>query len=101
MEKLEIIWTEQASIDLQEIYNYYAEKVTFSIAEKIITDIVIKTKELLKHPYVGQIERILVNRNFEYRYIVNRHWKIVYRVGENHLCITHVFDSRQSPSKLK
>jgi toxin ParE1/3/4 len=44
---------------------------------------------------------MLSERKFEYRYLVQGNYKIIYRIEGNYIRIAVVFDTRQNPEKLK
>jgi len=56
---------------------------------------------LLEHPSIGQEEPFLVNLGRHYRRLVEGHYKIIYRIEDEYIYITDIFDSRQDPDKMK
>jgi plasmid stabilization system protein ParE len=56
---------------------------------------------LESNPLLGAKEPLLNNRPFEYRFIVESNYKIIYRFNENVVRIVSVFDCRQNPQKVK
>lgn len=97
---MKILWSEFSIKMLLEIYTYYKEKASPSVAKKIKTDILTATKQLKKHPDSGQIELNLEKLNEGYRYIVKGNYKIIYKEIPEGLLITDIFDTRQDPIKL-
>jgi plasmid stabilization system protein ParE len=97
---MKILWSDFSIEMLLEIYSYYKEKASPSIAKKIKTDILTTTKQLKKHQASGQIELNLEKLNEEYRYLVKGNYKIIYKEIPEGLLITDVFDTRQDPIKL-
>jgi plasmid stabilization system protein ParE len=50
---------------------------------------------------IGQVEELLQDSEFEYRYLVEDVYKIIYRLVESRVEIVKIFDVRQNPEKLK
>ncbi|WP_100616420.1 type II toxin-antitoxin system RelE/ParE family toxin [Confluentibacter citreus] len=100
---LKIIWSEFAETQLDEIYEYYKEKASPRIAKKLLKGIINEPKKLIKTPYIGQEEELLKHRDFEYRYLVFKNYKLIYSVDAENgfIKIADVFDTRQNPPKLK
>lgn len=96
----EIVWTKPAKTDLQEIYDYLAEFAE-EAAFRVIMRIIDKT-EVLKDGFteIGQREPLLTHKTDVYRYLVERNYKINYRVKRDRVIIDTVFDARQNPDKL-
>ncbi|MBI9069374.1 MAG: type II toxin-antitoxin system RelE/ParE family toxin [Salinivirgaceae bacterium] len=97
---MKIIWSDFAINTLKEIYDYYKENATISVAKKIKSNIFTSTKPLLKNPDSGQIELNLESLNEEHRYLVESNYKIVYKQVTEGILITDVFDCRQDPIKI-
>ena len=99
----EIIWSEFAETQLDQIYQYYEEKVNERLAKKIIKGIINEPKKLINLSFIGQEEELLKARKNKYRYIIYTNYKIIYSVDiENGLIkIADVFDTRQYPLKMK
>jgi len=72
-----------------------------SVADKIRKSIFNATKPLLKYPYIGVLEENLIELKQDHRYLVDGNYKIIYRVINNVIYITDVFDCRQNPQKMK
>ena len=92
----EIIWTNRAKKSLNYVWTFYAERDE-KIASKIISEIV-EAVEGLKFREQYQIEDSL---HGEYRRIIVRHFKIIYRPLQDKVLILQIFDTRQDPGKLK
>ncbi|MFP4471267.1 MAG: type II toxin-antitoxin system RelE/ParE family toxin [Bacteroidales bacterium] len=67
---LSVLWTDTAKSQLNEIYAYYSKNVSAIIAEKLIFRIIERTDQLIKNPESGPKEPLLMNRQFDYRYLV-------------------------------
>lgn len=97
----EIIWTDPAKFDLQEIYVFYSKNVNLHTAEKIIVSIIDYIEILFKNPEAGPCEEFLKHKSELFRYLVCGNYKIIYRIKENIIVIDAVFDCRQNPSKME
>jgi addiction module RelE/StbE family toxin len=97
---MNIIWTKPAKKDLKKIFNYFKQKVSLNIALNIINSILSKTSILETHS-IGVKEELLAHLNQEHRSIIDGNYKIIYFIHYKTVYITHVFDTRQNPVKLK
>jgi len=98
---LNVILTETANKNLNNIFHYYKDIANEKVAQRIINKILDKTFLLELQPYSGQIEDLLAKRKFEFRYLVEGNYKIIYRIDEPNVYITTVFDCRQNPVKMQ
>lgn len=101
--ELKIYWTDFSKNELRKIFDYYKEKASINVARKLVVGIIKETLKLKKQPRIGQIEEYLENSSKEYRYLVYKNYKIIYWINNesNTVEVFDVFDSRQSPTKLK
>ena len=99
----EIIWSDFAEIQLDEIYEYYEKEASIRVATKIVTGIIKESEKLIKASFIGQEEELLKEREIQYRYLVFKNYKVIYSVDEQNelIKIADVFDTRQNPPKLK
>ncbi len=97
---VKIFWTDTAISQLKNIFDFYTENASIKVARKITKKIVDRTIQLEKNPNSGQEEPLLRKRKFNYRYLVEGNYKIIYWVEENHAKIASVFDCRQNPDKM-
>lgn len=93
--EIKILWSNRAVKSLETIYDFYFE-LSEQGAENIRKDI-LKTVSNLLYVEQYQIDEI----NIEYRRMVVRHYKIIYKVTEKSILILNIFDTRQDPSKSK
>lgn len=100
--ELKVFWLEFAENKLEDIYAFYSVKAGKRIAKKLINGIVDATIGIEKHPESGQIEINLQHREQEFRYLLFKNYKIVYRVNHNYnrVEIANIFDTRQNPEKI-
>jgi len=99
----QIIWSEFAETQLDEIYDYYKKKASSRVAKNLVKGIINAPKRLIKAPYIGQEEELLKDRKIQYRYLVFKNYKLIYSVDEENgtIKIADVFDTRQNPPKMK
>lgn len=100
--KLELIWSEFAENQLDDIYEYYCDNVNMNVAQNIIESLLNEPKKLITNPYIGQLEDLLKERGTSYRYIIFKSYKIIYSVDQKngYIKIADVFDTRQYPEKM-
>ncbi|WP_142783583.1 type II toxin-antitoxin system RelE/ParE family toxin [Changchengzhania lutea] len=99
----QIIWSEFAEIQLDDIFEYYQKSAGINIAKKLLIEIIDEPNKLIEAPYIGQKEELLKNRDIHYRYLVFKNYKLIYSIdGEKRFIkIADVFDTRQNPPKIK
>lgn len=97
---MKIIWSDFSSDILVGIFIYHKENAGSAIAKRIKTNIFKATKQLIKHPFSGQIEESLKHLGEEHRYLVEGNYKIVYKQVNEGILITDIFDTRQDPIKI-
>ncbi len=97
----EIIWTLTALKNTKKIHQFYSKTANRDVADKIVEQIFNYVKSLNHSSFVGQAEECLKSLKKDHRYLVLDHCKIIYRVEKSKVFITHVFDTRQNPKKLK
>jgi toxin ParE1/3/4 len=95
-----IFWSLKSTSDLKSIFQFYKDISNFKIARIQVSYIHQKVKVLLRNPDIGPLEDhpIVYGRGF--RYLIVRHFKIVYKVYGDEILIMTVFDTRQNPSKF-
>jgi len=69
--------------------------------EAVRDSILNRADKLIKNPYSGKQEEYLQHLGLQHRRVMTSHYKIIYRIIGNTIYITDVFDSRQSPEKMK
>ena len=99
--RMHIEWTLSAQKDLKKIFNFYCKTANSKIAHKIKNEIISSPSVLKNGTSIGQIENLIAHKNQGHRYLVIHHCKIIYRIENDTFFITHVFDTRQHPKKLK
>ena len=99
--ELRVFWTDTARFQIEDIFNYYKDKASIRVARKLVKQIIDRTIQLEKNPESGSKEPLLTDRKFEYRYLVEGNYKIIYWIEDNYIKIATVFDCRQNPEKMK
>jgi plasmid stabilization system protein ParE len=99
--KKNIQWSSFALKNIKEIHNFYLKTASKKVANKIVDEIFHHVKTLQTTSYIGQEEILLNKLNQKHRDLVIHHCKIIYRIENDTVFITHVFDTRQHPNKLK
>lgn len=97
----QVIWTNFAISELKNIYLYYRMVANDKVANKIRKSIFESTRHLIQQPLIGAIEENLVDLKQGHRYLVTGNYKIIYRVIQNDIYVTDIFDCRQNPQKMK
>lgn len=98
---MRIEWTLEAQNDLKKIYKFYASYFSETLARKITNQVLNQVKTLELGTELGQEEDLLKHLNEGHRYLISNHNKIIYKVHDCMVFITHVFDTRQDTAKLK
>ena len=98
---MKVFWTKFALDSLSEAYNYYVKNVGINIAGNIRDRILSGTNQLENHSQSGQIEEFLVDLDEGHRYIIRGNYKIIYKIQNQKVYVTDVFDTRQNPKKMR
>lgn len=101
--EIEIFWTDFSKEELKKIFHYYHQKVNVKLARKLTAQIVSDTDILKTFPEIGSREENLKLRPQKFRYIVSANYKIIYWLNTEmkRVEIVDVFDTSQSPAKIK
>ncbi len=100
---LTVFWTQFAENKLLNVFSYYKEKAGIRIAQELVNGIVDKSLQLETNPQIGQIEPLLLDRPYEFRFLLHKNYKLIYRIDNkrNRIEIVNLFDCRQNPEKIK
>ena len=103
MKQFEIIWSNQAEIELDKIFVYYSEVASVRVAKNLLKEIIEEPNKLISNPEISQREDLLLDRENEYRYLVCKNYKLIYSVDTKTrvIKIADVFHTRQNPAKIK
>ncbi len=97
---MKIVFTHFAQKRVQDIYNYYDSTISKQVAETIKQRIFQSVKILKDNPNAGQIEEFLTDLSMKHRRIVEGNYKIIYRIHDETIYSTDIFDTRQNPKKM-
>lgn len=95
MGKVKIIWTNQAKLELKKIYNYYKVK-SVQGANNVKSDLLQGPKTIC---FAKQYQVDEINPN--YRRIIVRDYKIIYKEMKEQVFIMDIISTLQSPEVLK
>ncbi|MCD8178221.1 MAG: type II toxin-antitoxin system RelE/ParE family toxin [Tannerellaceae bacterium] len=98
---MKVVWEEEASEVLREIYNYH-RGISEKVANELYNDIVTETKRLENFPQIAKIEPLLRDEPETYRSVIIRHhYKLVYFIDEEkqEVVIVRMWDCRQDSAK--
>ena len=97
---MKIVWSERSLKDLDIIFEFYVFSASINVAQKITGKLIEKVKILNSYPEIGVIENLDFDIPFEYRFIIEGNYKIIYRIVEQKaILIARVFDTRMDPKK--
>ena len=99
--ELKVRWTNLASEQLADIFDFYKTTDTIAVARKIVKALVVRTAALPLQPQQGQQELLLSDRSKEFRNLVEGNYKIIYWVEPLAIFIAAVIDTRQNPVKIE
>lgn len=99
----QVIWSNFAEKQLDEIFDYYSTNASLRIAQELLISLIHSTELIANNPYIGQVEELLKERSEQYRYLVQGNYKIIYSVDREQVSIkiADIFDTRQNPVKMK
>ena len=95
MTKLKIVWSKQAKEALKSIYDYYKDKSPLG-AKHVKSDLLSSPKTIL---FAKQYQVDDINPN--YRRIVVRDYKVLYKEENEVIQVVDIVSTRQSPEVLK
>jgi toxin ParE1/3/4 len=98
---MRLFYTEQAIQSLQECLDFLAMEVSHEKCLQIRDKILAKAEKLRTKPRMGQKEEYLEHLSQSHRRVIEGNYKIVYRIEEEVIYVTDIFDTRQDPSKIK
>ncbi len=102
MAKLEVIWSNHAANQLDIIFQYLVIESSRKVANSYVLDLLKTTQNLSEFPNSGKLEPQLLDESKKYKYIINKHIKIIYYINNqtNEIRIVDLFDTRQNPEKI-
>lgn len=97
---MKLLISEYAAGRLDDIWDYYATEAGEHVAEQVTEQILGDVEWLLHHPRGGQYEPLLDHLGLGHRRKVSGNYKIIYRIIDDLIFISDIFDSRQDPEKM-
>lgn len=100
---MRVIYTDQSIDSLEESLCFSINELGLSPerAALIKDQLFNRADSLALNPNKGQREELLQHLKEDHRRIIEGHFKIIYKVEGESIYITHFFDSRQNPEKMK
>ena len=100
MKRYRVEWSEAASKDLENIFEYISQDSLHSTT-KIFEKIKTKCKVLGQHPYRGRmIPELKAYEIVGYHELIIAPWRIIYRISEEKVFVLAVIDSRKNIEDL-
>lgn len=94
--KYEVIWTNTADADLNQIIDYIAQN-SIPNAVRVFDKIKKKCSNLFMSPHRGRIVPELKDYGILlYRELLVEPWRVIYRIAKNNVFVLSVIDSRQN-----
>ncbi|MGP8214587.1 MAG: type II toxin-antitoxin system RelE/ParE family toxin [Bacteroidia bacterium] len=97
---MKVVFTDIASKRLRDIYAYYKQEASLTVAKSVKGKIIGGIRNLETNPKLGSEETYLLYLKRGYRKIVIGNYKIIYRVIDSTVVVDTIFDSRQEPKEL-
>ncbi len=94
---MEIRWTEEASSNLEQIYNYIARDNSIN-AERVINGIFKKVQTLSAHPQLGYT--YYSRSGSETRVMIYGHYKIIYLINNSAIEILGIYHGAMNIDRL-
>jgi plasmid stabilization system protein ParE len=98
---MKVVWTKFALNALLEVFTYYKTNVGLAIAINIRNNILSSTRQLQNFPLSCPTEELLEDIGEGHRCLIRGNYKVIYKIVNEQLFITDVFDTRQNPEKIK
>lgn len=98
---MKIVWSDWALDRLDEIHSYLEKEAGQRVADSTVAKVLEAVALLKQYPRGGQVEPWLEHKGLGHRRAVVGNYKVIYRIHENEIRITDVFDARQDPGKMK
>ena len=97
---MEIIVSNFAKKQLQDIYDFITLSASSNIADKEIERSIQFISYLETTPKIGREVEELKSLSLKHRQLVVSNYKIIYRIDNNIIYVTDIFDCRQHPNKI-
>jgi len=95
---LEIIWTETAQKDREDIFEYWNEHIGSSEYSQKLNRLIENRLEISKiYPNAG----LATNQKNIRFHLIDNHYKLFYKITEEYIIVMRFWDTRQDPGTLK
>ena len=91
---MKVVWSDWALDRLDEIHTYPEQEASERIADRTVMKALEAVALLAQYPHGGQVEPLLEHKGLGHRRAVVGNYKVVYRIQQNEIRITDVFDAR-------
>lgn len=98
---MELKVSDYAIAHLVESVELTLGKASVEKREEVIDSVLEETRRLLQWPNAGQVEIWMEGREHVYRRLVVGNFKVIYRVEDETIYVTDIFDARQDPRMMK
>lgn len=95
-----IFWDIKADRALDDIHKYYLENYSKKTADKLRREVFDKIEVLIENPEVYPLEPLLKEIPGNLRYILVRHFKVIYEFTGQEVIILYIFNTNKNPDKL-
>ena len=98
----EVVGSDFAEQQLDDIFEYYLNKASYSVASKRLVGILNAPQSLVRSPFIGQEEEWLKDRQIKYSYLLFKNYKLIYSVDldSRDIKIADVFCTRINSSEM-
>ena len=94
--------TKPARQRFKEIDEYHKSKGNNTKGRKLREKVVKKSKLLRDNPHLGKEEKYLKDLGLGHRsLVIDRLYKLIYRIAKPFIYITDIFDTRQNPDEMR
>jgi len=99
---MNIIWSDAAATDMEEIYDFYFMKSP-ATADRIYNLILQETDILKNHPHIAAVEPLLEGEEFVFRSLItfNGLFKVIYFLDNDNIFIYRVWCCRKNSGNIK
>lgn len=96
-----VIVTVEAMNSLERAVEFYEHKLPANKLNSLFMEVLDRVESLGFTALHGQLEPSLSGEGKGHRRLIEGHFKIIYRVEDETVYVTDIFDSRQHPEKMK
>ena len=99
--RYEVVLTEDADRDLEQLYDYIAENDSPRAAERVLERLIDAADSLAAQPQRGAIPKELRSVGFrEYRQVFFKPYRVIYRVVDERVVVYLIADGRRDLQSL-